>query len=79
MRRTGSTLEASDEMRTEEWLKRHDPRHRDREQPYPYHSPKQARLRRKREICCGLMDSSLEHLQEAFKVSSAGYPRFEHD
>jgi hypothetical protein len=75
MRRIGSTLEASD-MRAEEWLKRHDPRHRDRNQDYPYHSPKQARLRRKREICCGLMDSSIEHIQEAFVAYDMGYPRF---
>jgi len=77
MRRIGSTLEASNEMRTEEWLKRHDPRHRDRELPYPFHSPKQARLRRKREICCGLMDTHPDRIKAYFRASD--YPRFEHD
>ncbi len=45
-----STLEASAEMRTEEWLRRHDPHYQRKGGSHPWLTVKQERLRRERSM-----------------------------
>lgn len=57
-----------------EWLAKNDPRHRDRTHPYPYHNYRQEIARRRREIPCGLVDTTAEHLRDAFRAAAARRP-----
>lgn len=58
-----------------EWLAENDPGGGYCDNPYPYLSSKQLRLRRRREIPCGLEDTSAEHVRDAFRAASWRRPR----
>lgn len=62
-----------------EWLAENDPSRGGRDHPYPYHSPKQLRMRRRREIPCGLIDTTAEHVRDVFRISAMRRPRLGED